>query len=182
MPSFWQTFVLEGQNSSGGFLLIETKLDGTSTGRSTYIGPRGTIYMSGISINPTTRLSFQFAELSTTGKFSFIGRFSRSLTVRRGRSDQDDVLPTSASANVGVIHIVVSRVRRVATSISKPRRFSKTPFQPMGVVHEQSKRAGLHCIMCVQVISNTVKTSLTLGSKTWRAKGRAGFRTNEVEV
>ena len=169
---------MEGRNSSGDHLLFKIKLDGKSTGWSNLVSPGRKVRIMGVAIDQTSERSFQFAELETTGRFHFTQSISLPLTVRRGRSDRDEVPPASASPALGVIHVAITRVRVV--TVRDPKRFPKTPFQPMGVVHEESKKVGLHCITCVQVTSNPVKTSLTLGSKTWRTKGRACFRATGV--
>ncbi|KAI0716755.1 hypothetical protein C8Q76DRAFT_416633 [Earliella scabrosa] len=117
-----KTFAIEWRDHvKQTHLRFVTKIDGRDAGGNR-CPPGGRGYRSGVRTNPTTRQSFQFANLQTT--------------------DEDDALGMPSYANLGEIVVCVSRIRAECRSV--PHSWGK--FKPMGAVHERSKKAGVHCV------------------------------------
>ncbi|KAI0697500.1 hypothetical protein C8T65DRAFT_662092 [Cerioporus squamosus] len=118
-------FVIHFRNNSRKDILSFAKrLDGTSDGSNWYPpGESGECW--GTRVTPTTRRSYQFSHLTTT--------------------DDDSSLDQNGNSELGTIRIQVYRVKRV------PRTQPVGPacnaaYNPVGPVHERSKKAGVHCI------------------------------------
>ena len=62
--------------------------------------------------------------------------------------DSDDLLKSSDNPDLGVIKVEVFKIVNKVPR-RQPKMHSRSRFQPIGVVHERSKKAGTHCIGCV---------------------------------
>ncbi|KAI0754338.1 hypothetical protein C8Q80DRAFT_362391 [Daedaleopsis nitida] len=117
-----KTFAIEWRDrNKKTHLRLSTKIDGKEAGGNR-CNPGGKGSRWGVRANPTTRLPFKFANLQTT--------------------DDDEVLGSPSHAHLGEIEVGVLRIRAEYRSVPH----SWTKFQPVGAVHERSKKAGVHSV------------------------------------
>ena len=123
---------------------FKTTLDGSESRCASVVATGNTMNWWGVRTKSTIRQPFVFSPIVTTGNdlFHHFPRPASSCLL-----DSDDLLESMHNPELGTIKVAVYPVTREARV--QKRVHSYANFQPVGAVHERSKKAGVHCVRCV---------------------------------